>query len=80
MSDLESFSNVLPRIKELTENSTGYEYTARRAWGDEGTELICPSCKIHRHASTSEMAEIMRKGFPRCKRCSVRVKVREKYD
>lgn len=77
MPDFESLSQVAQRVPDLR---TGYEYAARRAWGDEGTELICPSCKVHRHASTSEMAEIMRKGFPRCKRCSVRVKVREKYD
>ena len=73
MSEFESLSQV-------AERSPAYANAARKAWGDEGTDLICPSCKAHRHASTGEMAEIMRRGFPVCRKCGVKTKVREKWD
>jgi hypothetical protein len=45
----------------------------------EGTIARCVKCGFERHASTSEIALWLSSGLPRCKRCGIRVHLRNPF-
>ena len=44
-----------------------------------GAEVYCPECRVERHASVAEIAGWLANGFPRCRKCSARIEIRNPH-